>query len=891
SKQPANSSDAEAASNSDDFRVHRVNFHRPDLHPVNCAAYKSGRLAVARADASVEIYSERDGFYLDRRVPGCLLKSVEGLCWLNGRLFCTGLSGFVYEIDLASCDVRRSVSSHTDGNWCIAGQSASGRLAVGSDSGAVVALETEDDDLRLGATLGRLSGRVLSLAWHRVVQSDSLDSSDGGAPALAAGSVNCIFLLSGRPGDSAARRLPLARRGRRIDTLAWSVLFLGDALVSGDSAGCVTIWDSISGAQVRLFHSHRADVLALAPTRDRQSFFAAGVDPTVQRFDLVTQLPDTADTNDSSGPVLPASRWEMAWSTRELSHDVRALCCSKRHLVTGGTNCRLVLFELASLRQHQHQGRWKNRRRRCKIRLGWPLTFAPRPAASIRCCCPGPLALMRNSDRIRLYRLGDTEARGRDGLAGFAQLDSLPLSAEPRLLLELLPPDGQEVICADVGHRGSRLVYSDAKKLRLFELVDQPVIGADAAVADIGLRPVRLPLPEAADQPALSVCFTEAGYLLCLGRDRQLRCLSSANGALLGSARPSVADGAVTAHLLAGRDRLAALGTHEGHVLVYGLPDCGQLAQLGRGRRCCQPTAMAMHPSKRKLFVAYSDRSIALYDVDKQAANPWCMNFNAYVSPEWHHLGHFLHAVYASPGKVLLANDRFLVSISLYRTVPSANIFRPDAPTVYRKPPATAAEDAKQLPVEGDAGQQQVEEIEETKEIVVESKELDNNDDDADNDEAAAATGPEADQTEPSTEASSKKSHRQSSRMRKLIRKRKHSTGSAADTDSQPVAEKKITQESQPPSTAPPASTALTPAQSRRRRRRQVSVSEAGDDRPKFSLELSAGQSSAVAWVSGFQFLLGLCQVSKRDLCLVSLPPEDYLAMLQAPAFRKRFGV
>uniref|UniRef100_A0A1I8FNP6 Phosphodiesterase I n=1 Tax=Macrostomum lignano TaxID=282301 RepID=A0A1I8FNP6_9PLAT len=798
--------------------VHRVNYPRPRPAPGGTAPpYKQRPVwPWPGLTPSVEIYSGAGAILLDRRATRLLLKIwVEGLCWSEWRLFCTGLERIrCYEMTgQLRCPALRQQPHRRQ--WCIAGQSRPATPAT-----AWLLWKRGRTICVLRRTLGPpiWAECVSGLASRRPV--GQLDSF-GRRPlrALAAGSVNCIF-LGGCPGRPGARPL---------DECRWRV---GRRMRHPGHCRCyssATHWVrrlgrlrhnlglGISGPRSELFHKSPGRVLAFGATRDRQSLLCCrSLLTTVQ---AVTQLriPPIPTTVAAGAARLPWPRWPGQPESCRAMTCARTVCCSKRHrhrrhqLAVGAIRTGQPACQHTSTRAVG-----KNRRRRCQNSPRGPDVRASAGRLD-SLLLPRPLALMRNSDRSVCTALATpTGQRGAtDWPASRAAVTRCPLSAEPRLLFGAAaarrPGAGwfipMQRNCDCLNWLTSLSIWCRCRLL--------PILA-------FGLSGCRF--RKAADQPA----FVRSASLrpatsLCLGRDRQLRCLSSATALCpLAPRGPALPTRRRDGPPLAGRDRLAALGTHEGHVLVYGLPDCGQLAQLGPRRRCCSQQRWQCILSKRKL--------------------PECIIWAISCTP-----------VYASPGKVLLANDRFLVSISLcYRTVPSANIFRLDAPTVYRKPPATAAEDAKQLPVEGDAGQQQ---------------------------------------TEPSTEASSKKSHRQSQSHAKAdLENASIPPAAPADTDSQPVAEKKITQESQPPSTAPPASTALTPAQSRRRRRRQVSVSEAGDDRPNSLSNCPPANPRPWPVCSGFQFLLGLCQVSKARPVPSQPAAEDYLAMLQAgPRFRKRF--
>lgn len=63
---------------------------------------KSGLIACSRSDGSIDIYDEKDNYYLIHHIPPSILASIYGLCWVKKRLFATGGEGRVFELDLSS---------------------------------------------------------------------------------------------------------------------------------------------------------------------------------------------------------------------------------------------------------------------------------------------------------------------------------------------------------------------------------------------------------------------------------------------------------------------------------------------------------------------------------------------------------------------------------------------------------------------------------------------------------------------------------------------------------------------------------------------------------------------------------------------------------------------
>ena len=82
-----------------DIQTQRLRFIEYQPQPVNCLAFcdlgNGNRLAVSRADASLEIWATTDGlhYYKDLFIPGRSDTSIEALVWSKNRLFSAGLTG------------------------------------------------------------------------------------------------------------------------------------------------------------------------------------------------------------------------------------------------------------------------------------------------------------------------------------------------------------------------------------------------------------------------------------------------------------------------------------------------------------------------------------------------------------------------------------------------------------------------------------------------------------------------------------------------------------------------------------------------------------------------------------------------------------------------------
>ncbi|KAA3679274.1 uncharacterized protein DEA37_0005362 [Paragonimus westermani] len=152
-----------------DILVHRVQFYDFCPSAFTCISKSdSSLLAAAKVDGSLEVYDEKQNFFMVARIPSSVMKSVESVAWIGSRLFCTGALGRLYEID-----IHRST------------------IKVGNDEGFVTVFSIEPNISPL-QTLPSLSGmftwfpsmcsgKVLSLACSAVDDGLLAASTSSGA--------------------------------------------------------------------------------------------------------------------------------------------------------------------------------------------------------------------------------------------------------------------------------------------------------------------------------------------------------------------------------------------------------------------------------------------------------------------------------------------------------------------------------------------------------------------------------------------------------------------------------------------------------------------------------------------------------------------------------------
>eukprot|EP00899_Mesostigma_viride_P014159 jgi/Mesvir1/22744/Mv14147-RA.1 len=299
--------------------------------------------------------------------------SISSLAWTRGgppgsrgRLFSSGLDGFITEWDLSTGRPKASVDSYGGPVWCIAaeplppppvthphsdpssGHVADTRLAVACDDGALRVFVVEASDGSVGAPTGaqyaksfpRVKGRILCTAWHP------------SRNALVAGDSEGIIRLWDLTTTRELLKIDVGDvpgKGKAGPCCVWSLLALRDGtIVSGDGAGRTQFWEGKFGTLLQGHRQHSADVLALTALPAGDVVFAAGVDNKVVQFQ---NLPDRSRGD--------APEWVYVGGRRWHTHDVRALAvvvpradASFSRLVSGGNDAQLITYAAASFLQY-----------------------------------------------------------------------------------------------------------------------------------------------------------------------------------------------------------------------------------------------------------------------------------------------------------------------------------------------------------------------------------------------------------------------------------------------------------------------------------------------------------------------------------------------------------
>ncbi|XP_059053769.1 U3 small nucleolar RNA-associated protein 4 homolog [Achroia grisella] len=440
-------------------KVHRVCFYNPKPQLINCVSLNKNdkRLAVARANASIEIWDLSFAPYLINFIPGVENGSVEALCWVKDRLLSTGLGGALVEWDLNKLCVKSTTLLTGYAAWCLDVNSANTVVAVGTEQGYVNLYSVENNEINYLKLFDKQEGRIMCCKFNK------------GGDILVTGSIDTIRVWNVQTGH-AKSRMSVSRRGKK--TIVWCLAVLSDnVVVSGDSGGRLTFWDGDMGDQIESYVTHKADILSIAVSDDETNMYFSGVDPVIMQFIKVKN-------NKQTG-----GQWVKHVQRDVHEHDVRSLVVDCDRLVSVGADGYLTLTK--------YPPKWV-------MRIP-PMIPAPRSSVS-----PAKkLLLLRYSTYLEVWKLGsygtnqngsivydtvniDTNKnkKGKNkGLeedstmdiidkakAARTQIKTLKLTEKPLKLVSVQAKGHKQIRCCQLSPSGEFIIYSTDSHIRILKL-------------------------------------------------------------------------------------------------------------------------------------------------------------------------------------------------------------------------------------------------------------------------------------------------------------------------------------------------------------------------------------------------------------------------------------
>ncbi|XP_041417112.1 U3 small nucleolar RNA-associated protein 4 homolog isoform X4 [Xenopus laevis] len=550
-----------------EFKVHCVRFFDYVPSGVRCMAFAedTNKLALARNDGSVEVFSFSSFYYQEKVIPGDESRSIESICWAAGnRLFTAGLNGEIIEYDLEKLCVKYTLDAYGGPIWNIAANACSTHLAVSCEDGSVKLFSITTDHIKFERNLDRQKGRLLCVAWHPL------------GTHIVTGSVNKIQVFKASSGhlehvlklDSR----PLA--GQRRECVVWSVAVLSNGdIISVDSSGKLQFWDLEKGTLIHTHSVANCDILSLAVSKAEDSLVVGTAEGVVFQFQHIASKAGECER-----------QWVRTKPFRYHTHDVRAVAHSSTAIISGGVEGHLVirsLMEKIEVKSYEAALR--------KITFPhYHLVSSAQKAGQL---------LFQFPEHLELWQLGNTDISGTDG-------DVLPVKKKQELILKLKRKGSESIRCSSVSHCGSWICYATSSQLYLYRLQYEK--------ESVSLSRVhKLPqLPSA----ALKLLFSPNSKRLYVGSEggcvhvMEISDGTCKLGPTLQPPSESTNRSLSSVHLMAAsmNGSYLAVAAPSSQIDVYNT----QLMkyECSVPRYSCPPSALSIHPTTENLVIAYADR-------------------------------------------------------------------------------------------------------------------------------------------------------------------------------------------------------------------------------------------------------------------------------------------
>ncbi|KAK3790452.1 hypothetical protein RRG08_015921 [Elysia crispata] len=562
--------------------VHHVRFFEFQPQTINCISCddKTERIAVSRADGSVEVLASHHNWMQEMTISGGQGASVESLIWCQGRLFAGGIGGNVVELDLQARKPKSSMSSNAGPIWCLTKNSKGDKIAAGTEDGCVVLFDVSDE-LQFLRGFAKQEGRILSLAWF----------DQDGESIIISGSINNIRQWSVKSGQPISR-MTLGRKFDQ-DTIVWCVTVTRDfTIISGDSRGIVTFWNGKEATQLKTFHCHKADVLSLCLSENETEAFSGGVDAALFQFSLC-----------NADHVTERKRWVHQPLHWRHTHDVRALTYTGGYLVSGGVDTNLFVAKLKGIKR--------------------VLNVAPVPKHGlINIARERNLVQLQYSTHIEIWKLGAAntpfaEERG-----------MLPLTQKRQKLIVLKAREDCEVICSSISASGSVLGFSDNRGIRVFTLTLE---NETSVSPEVTLQ--RMSTVSSQIHPAHLMVFTPKGSHLVAVLTSGNLCVTNLTDEQTNQVERRLTDLPIHRLCVSPDGEKFATASLDHSVNIYNVATCEHLCSCPVLQS--QISALAFSPHSSTLVIGYCDHSIYEFDMIGTEFTPWSRENSSQFPKNW----------------------------------------------------------------------------------------------------------------------------------------------------------------------------------------------------------------------------------------------------------------
>ncbi|KAH8300767.1 hypothetical protein KR059_006437 [Drosophila kikkawai] len=572
-------------------QLHNVRFYTIKPRGITSLAYsKSSKcLALSRETPVIELWNMEYTPYLDRTIHLSSDVAVEALAWAGNRLFSVDLSGQLIEWDLVNLKPRYEHSPTGNSLWCLDINAAETELAVGSEEGHINILSIENDELTYKSLFNKQKGRVICLKY------------DKSGKKMVTGTEGCVRIWNVLKGNI-LHTMTLSAK----DVTVWSLLFLSDnTIVSGDSAGLVTVWNADNATQIDCSRVLDKNVFALDVNEKEDRLVCSGMHPPLIRIFSKTQIKREEST---------CERWVKFLQRDAHKHYIKSLVVINGRIVSGGQDGILTITSSERMQAH----------------LSQHAPFLKGSVASV--AVSEKLLLLRYPHSLHLWRLGtvapaDEEKKKRQWKLPVGHTEELLLENPPQKLLELNVKEKNFIQASAISPDAHWICYSTLKEVRLSRFKTEP-LSVERLVDNI---PAEL-------QPASHIVFTKQGKLALLHpHNNHLSWFTLKEDRVIFQSSIDLSDhcnGTISHLVVSSRGEYLVAGTSDHTVAVWKLHGNQYKHLLNLPRHRAATTALSMHEDHPQVVVAYANGRLVEYDLVKRG---FTCETDEYLIPDTKH--------------------------------------------------------------------------------------------------------------------------------------------------------------------------------------------------------------------------------------------------------------
>ncbi|XP_025416080.1 U3 small nucleolar RNA-associated protein 4 homolog [Sipha flava] len=469
-----------------------------------------------------------------------------------------------YNGRLFSCSANGTITEHD-----LHSLSPLYNKTVTSGSCWCIAIHKENGRLAAGTQDGYIN--IFEITYDSLTYDRLMDKQEGKIVCiswdltgewLVTGSINALRIYSRRTGH-AVHKLPTGQSETIVSSIAVTSDF---TIISADSRGKLCFWDGNKGTNISNHQALKSNALVVCLDESQTKVYCSGVDPVIVCSELVHMKSDTS---------AESSKWVR--SVQLVAHrvEVRSLVHFKGKLFSGGVDGYLSVSSYPPKQL---------------------VKYPPLMTSAISLASDARYVLMLHIGHLDVWYLGDKHKYENK----LSKLVTIKYSKNDYVRCSAISPDG------------TWIVYSTEEKLKIFSLIMDSVTG-EPMIKKTDIQPVECDvstqLAFSSDSKYLWFSTKHENTLVCLEMSHKFDLLTK-----------YCID---TSSYF--KDLIHLLEVSNWNKYVVAADRQSNIAVFNEGKfYCllpkyhCSPTSMKIHPITENLVIAYADRSVVEFNLNKK---------------------------------------------------------------------------------------------------------------------------------------------------------------------------------------------------------------------------------------------------------------------------------